>query len=131
MTVRGFFFRFISRFSSRASARVPGSKVSCLAGSQLEALLVNYHCPAASDSGAPIWKPSLPDTKNYTTMRPIQIAMLDPAQQDLYKILCDMMCGIVFAVFQEVRLVSRERTRRDEIAYSATKTAMKCYFHSR
>ena len=41
------------------------------------------------------------------------------------------MCGILFAVFQEVRLVSRKRTQRDEIAYNTIKTAMKCDFHGR
>ena len=39
------------------------------------------------------------------------------------------MCGILFAVFQEVRLVSRKRSQRDGITYNTTKTAMKREFH--
>jgi hypothetical protein len=39
-----------------------------------------------------------------------------------------MMCGILFAVFQAVRLVSRKLNPMDGIEENPIKTAMKCEF---
>jgi hypothetical protein len=42
-----------------------------------------------------------------------------------------MMCGILFAISQEVRLVSRKRSSMVRIANNAIKMAMKREFHGR